>query len=256
MVTLGMGWNPSSDAGRAGEPVQKYTRSCFSRLLIRSITAHSHRLKATSLKYTVHMLNQSGRTEAITFFRFVSQLLKLLVGKFCYPQIRSQKVPKVYLDHHYHVCLLDNRLTSSPIEDDNLRNCPHLELGCTLPVAGLAALIVERCVGDEGGHVDVPHPVQQEPEILCGQTVQRASRHHVKQTCQEPIYCSSISVPDPPRMARCGSGQFPRAQNNTNPNTSKCFSFLFIFNSFQKFLKQDPRKIILSTKTQVLIKHL
>lgn len=25
MVTLGIGWNPSSDAGSAGDPVQKYT---------------------------------------------------------------------------------------------------------------------------------------------------------------------------------------------------------------------------------------
>lgn len=25
MVTDGMGWKPSSDAGKAGEPVQKYT---------------------------------------------------------------------------------------------------------------------------------------------------------------------------------------------------------------------------------------
>ena len=49
MVTLGMGWKPSSLAGRAGDPVQKYTRSCFSSGAIFSMTAHSHLLKVTSL---------------------------------------------------------------------------------------------------------------------------------------------------------------------------------------------------------------
>merc|ERR1712034_42227 len=49
MVTLGIGWNPSSLAGRAGEPVQKETRSCFSRGLIFSITAHNHLLNVTNL---------------------------------------------------------------------------------------------------------------------------------------------------------------------------------------------------------------
>ena len=52
MVTLGMGWKPSSLAGRAGEPVQKYTRSWRSRGDIFSITDHSQRLKVTSLNIT------------------------------------------------------------------------------------------------------------------------------------------------------------------------------------------------------------
>ena len=30
IVTEGMGWKPSSEAGRAGDPVQKKTKSCFS----------------------------------------------------------------------------------------------------------------------------------------------------------------------------------------------------------------------------------
>jgi len=52
---------------------------------------------------------------------------------------------------------------------------------CYSPVAGFAALVVEGRVWDEGGDVDVPHAVQQQAEILGGETVQRPGRQHVKQ---------------------------------------------------------------------------
>ena len=42
IVTEGMGWNPSSDAGKAGDPVQKNTKSCFSIGDIFSTIDHSH----------------------------------------------------------------------------------------------------------------------------------------------------------------------------------------------------------------------
>ena len=48
MVTEGIGWNPSSEAGKAGDPVQKKTRSCFSRGDIFSTIDHSHRFIATN----------------------------------------------------------------------------------------------------------------------------------------------------------------------------------------------------------------
>ena len=48
MVTDGMGWNPSSEAGNAGEPVQKKTKSCFSKGDIFSTIDHNHLLMATS----------------------------------------------------------------------------------------------------------------------------------------------------------------------------------------------------------------
>ncbi len=51
------------------------------------------------------------------------------------------------------------------------------------PVSWLSALIVEGCVGDEGGHIDVPHPVQEQAEILRCEAVKAAGRQHVKQTC-------------------------------------------------------------------------
>jgi hypothetical protein len=47
MVTEGIGWKPSSLAGRAGEPVQKYTKSCLSRCVIFSTMDQSHRLNLT-----------------------------------------------------------------------------------------------------------------------------------------------------------------------------------------------------------------
>jgi len=49
MVTLGIGWKPSSEAGKAGDPVQKYTNSCLSKLLIFSTIDQSHFLKRKSL---------------------------------------------------------------------------------------------------------------------------------------------------------------------------------------------------------------
>ena len=42
IVTEGMGWNPSSEAGKAGDPVQKKTKSCFSMGDIFSTIDHSH----------------------------------------------------------------------------------------------------------------------------------------------------------------------------------------------------------------------
>ncbi len=51
------------------------------------------------------------------------------------------------------------------------------------PVSWLAALIVEGCVGDEGGHIDVPHPVQEQAEILRCEAVKAAGRQHVEQAC-------------------------------------------------------------------------
>ena len=42
IVTEGMGWKPSSEAGKAGDPVQKKTKSCFSIGDIFSTIDHSH----------------------------------------------------------------------------------------------------------------------------------------------------------------------------------------------------------------------
>lgn len=47
MVTEGMGWKPSSEAGKAGDPVQKKTKSCFSMGDIFSTIDQSQRLIAT-----------------------------------------------------------------------------------------------------------------------------------------------------------------------------------------------------------------
>lgn len=62
MVTDGSGWKPSSDAGSAGDPVQKYTRSCFSWLVIFSTIDHSQRLNLT-IEFVKEI-----RTNAISYF--------------------------------------------------------------------------------------------------------------------------------------------------------------------------------------------
>ena len=48
------------------------------------------------------------------------------------------------------------------------------------PLAGLARLVVEGGVADEGGHVDVPDTVQQQAEVLRGEAVQGPGRDNVK----------------------------------------------------------------------------
>lgn len=66
-----------------------------------------------------------------------------------------------------------------------LNNGPEPALKAHEPLAVLARFIVEAGVRDECGDIDVAHAVEQQPEVLGRQVVQRAGRQHVKHACAQ-----------------------------------------------------------------------
>ena len=67
IVTEGIGWKPSSEAGRAGDPVQKKTKSCFSIGDIFSTIDQSH------LKFELKLNKISNHTSS----RYLDQTIQL-----------------------------------------------------------------------------------------------------------------------------------------------------------------------------------
>lgn len=62
------------------------------------------------------------------------------------------------------------------------------------PVGLLAALVVEAGVGDERGHVDVAHAVQQQPQVLRRQTLQSRFGQHVQDAVTDRLNNCQIYV--------------------------------------------------------------